>query len=418
MKNIYILLLVCLYSLECASQAQMVLNNDVDVVMNNSVYIVVDNSNANAITTSGTGGNIISENEFNIIKWNIATSTGNYILPFTSASGNKIPLTLNITSAGTGIGNIQFSTYNGPTWDNNNYKPVGVTNMTNMGFANNSSEVIDRFWIIDAQTYTTKPSGTIQFNYIDAEHTALGNTITEADLKAERYEDVSDSWEIYPVGGVVNTTSNYVSGVPFNSLDFTKTWTLIDQTTHLLPLVLTYFEATCELSNTVLNWQTAQELNTDYFLLELSEDGIHYNYLATVQAAGNTNSISDYSFVLENNDVSYYRLSIVNQDGNSEILGLVSRSCGNENEILVNAFASGFHEITLHTNEITEGAYQLQLIDLSGKIFLNQEIEISNPIERFIINDKRLSAGIYIVRLSGTDSRFPYLFAQKVQVIN
>lgn len=413
-----LIILVCSYAFKCAGQAQLILNNDVDVVMNNSVYLVVDNSNADAVSTTGTGGNIISEDEFNIVKWNIGTATGNYIIPFTSASGNKIPLQLNITTGGTGGGNIQFSTYNGPTWDNFNYKPTGVTNMTNMGFANNSSEVIDRFWIIDAQSYTTKPAGMIQFNYIDAEHTAVGNTINEADLKAERYEDISDSWEIYPVGGVINTTSNYVSGVPVNSMDFTRTWTLIDQTTHLLPLVLIAFEATCDLSNTEINWTTAQEMNTDYFILELSEDGIHYNYLTTIPATGNSTSQNNYSYVLETGSASYYRLILVNRDGSSDVLGIISSSCGMENNSWVNAFSSGIYEITIETNALNKGLYNLQLIDLSGKVFLTRDLQIDNLSNHFIINDHRLAAGIYIVRLTGNNLQTPFLFTRKVWLFN
>ncbi len=77
------------------AQSRIVINNDANIVMNNSVNIVIDNTNTNALTTTGTGGNIISESETNIIKWNIGTSVGNYIVPFTSFSGNKIPVSLN-----------------------------------------------------------------------------------------------------------------------------------------------------------------------------------------------------------------------------------------------------------------------------------------------------------------------------------
>ena len=68
---------------------------------------------------------------------------------------------MQITSAGAGAGVIDFSTYGGLTWNNDTYKPGEVTNMTNMGVTNNSTEIIDRFWIIDAHGYTTKPSGNI-----------------------------------------------------------------------------------------------------------------------------------------------------------------------------------------------------------------------------------------------------------------
>ena len=172
------------------AQTRIVINNDANIVLSNGVNIVVDNANTNAIAISGTGGNIISEAETNIIKWNIGTSSGNYIVPFTTFSGNKIPVHLNISTPGSGTGSILFSTYNGISWNNDTYKPSGVTNMTNMAAVNNSSDVIDRFWMIEATGYITKPAGDLQLTYIDAEHTAIGNTILETDLKAESYEGV------------------------------------------------------------------------------------------------------------------------------------------------------------------------------------------------------------------------------------
>jgi len=50
------------------------------MVIGNGYYIVVGNSATNAITTLGTGGNIISEGEFNRLKWNIGISSGIYII--------------------------------------------------------------------------------------------------------------------------------------------------------------------------------------------------------------------------------------------------------------------------------------------------------------------------------------------------
>ncbi|MBC8173458.1 MAG: hypothetical protein H7X71_06075, partial [Chitinophagales bacterium] len=228
-------------------------------------------------------------------------------------------------------------------------------------------EVIDRFWMIDAQGYTTKPSGDIQFSYDDAEHLAAGNTITEADLKAERYDETSDNWELYPVGGVVNTTSDYVTGVLFNNSDFTRTWTLLDQTTHLLPIDLISYAATCFSNNAVLTWATASEINTDYFIIEMSADGIQYEFAATIQAAGNVSGENQYSYMIENNSAVYYKLKLVNLNGGVEELRTISIDCGAENDYTVNAFASGLQEITLQAFGLGKGNYNLQIFDISGK---------------------------------------------------
>ena len=295
-----LLLLTIIIAQHCFCQSRMILNNNVQLVFNNNAYLVIDNSNANAISTTGSGGNIISESEFNIIKWNIGATTGSYIIPFSTTTGIKIPLNLTITSGATGSGNIQFSTYASSTWDNNVYKPTGVTNMTNIATLNNSAEVIDRFWLLNAAGYTTKPGGDIEFTYNDAEHLAAGNTITESDLKAERYDDASNSWELYPVGGVVNTITNLISSVPFVASDFSRVWSLIDQTSHLLPILLTAFHVDCMMQTTVITWTTAQEVNTDYFILEGSADGENFYPLATIHAAGNSNIETNYSFTMVN----------------------------------------------------------------------------------------------------------------------
>jgi hypothetical protein len=404
-------------SVQIFAQARIMIHNDAYIVMNGGVNIMVDNNNANAISTLGTGGNIKSENENNVIQWNINTSTGSYIIPFTTASGIKIPLTINITGAGTGGGKIVFSTYGGATWDNDTYKPAGVTNMTNYASTNNSAEVIDRFWIIDAQGYTTKPSGTLQLYYDDAEHLAAGNTIYEPDLKAERYDPVADSWETYPVGGVVNTGANYVTNIPFTATDFVRSWTLIDQESHILPLVLTEFTAECFANNAIITWQTAQEINTNSFLLEESADGNVYHQLATFEAAGYTNAETNYSFIVENNSSAYYKLTLVNADGSEEELGIININCGTDTELAVNAFTSGLQQITLQTFGLETGNFNLQLFDIAGKTLVNNNISVTDYFNEFIIHDRWIAAGIYVLRLSGTQNNQPFTFTKKLQVM-
>src|SRR6056297_1944973 len=97
------------------SQARMVFLNDPFVVINDQAFVVIDNPNANAITNPGQG-NIVSEDEFDYLKWNIGNQTGVYTVPFTTGNGDKIPLEVNITGAGSAGGSdpsILFSTYGG-----------------------------------------------------------------------------------------------------------------------------------------------------------------------------------------------------------------------------------------------------------------------------------------------------------------
>ena len=93
-----ILIFILLNSILSYSQGRLVINNNGFVVIDNSAFVVLQNSNPNALTTLGTGGNIVSEDEDDVIKWEIGLTTGTYTIPWTTNSGTKIPLSINKTT--------------------------------------------------------------------------------------------------------------------------------------------------------------------------------------------------------------------------------------------------------------------------------------------------------------------------------
>jgi hypothetical protein len=100
----------------------------------NPIFVVLDTPNDNGITTSGTGGNWVSEGEFNKLRWSIGSSTGNYSIPFTTGNDVKIPYQLAITTAGATGNHIDFSTY--PTNPENISMPSMVNNLADAGTGN------------------------------------------------------------------------------------------------------------------------------------------------------------------------------------------------------------------------------------------------------------------------------------------
>lgn len=73
-------------------------------------------------------------------------------------------------------------------------------------------------------------------------------------------------------------------------------------------------------------WQTLQEINTDYFLVERSNNVRDFEVIAKVKAAGNTDNTLSYSITdtepFANNN--YYRLRTVDSDGTSEYSKIIS----------------------------------------------------------------------------------------------
>jgi len=93
-----------------------------------------------------------------------------------------------------------------------------------------------------------------------------------------------------------------------------------------LPVELLYFEGTSYPLFNILKWSTASERNSLCFELERSTDGEIWRQVTTKQAAGNSNSNIDYSYVdyMKSIPLCYYRLNQVDIDGESKIYGPIA----------------------------------------------------------------------------------------------
>lgn len=203
------------------AQGRIVLNG-AKINLSAGAYLVIANPSANAITRNS--GHIISEGEANNIKWNIGTTTGTYTLPWGYGNSEYIPLTFTKT-AGSGSGYFLFSTYH-TAWNNSALLPPGVTNINCVCGFDNSTFEADRFWQINAQSYTTKPALTnVTFTYLDAENTAP-NTILESGLRVKRYNSTSNTWTDNYLSNSINTTTNTVTVPSIDVANLQAWWTL------------------------------------------------------------------------------------------------------------------------------------------------------------------------------------------------
>ncbi|MCF0058162.1 Ig-like domain-containing protein [Dyadobacter sp. CY356] len=84
-----------------------------------------------------------------------------------------------------------------------------------------------------------------------------------------------------------------------------------------LPVTLIGFDAVKEGSTSLLTWITSTEMNSDYFEIERSTDAKTWVNLGIVNAAGNSNTKSNYSFVdsIPESGLNYYRLKMIDLDG-------------------------------------------------------------------------------------------------------
>ncbi len=234
-------------------QERIAISSGQNIVMSggtsaNPIYLMPGDGTPNGISSSG--GNIISESEYNMVLWNIGTNTGTYTVPFGYSSTVSLPVTLNISSAGTGSGVVKFSTYHTAAL-NSGANPSDVTNETpfflpgSPSNSDNSYNMADRFYIIDANTgYSVKPTlGNVTFSYISGTaNTEVGgaNTLTESRLMAQRYNSTTNTWNDwygYGCSDAVASNIGTVSTGPVSSTNFFRSWSLWDNTMSL-PLTI------------------------------------------------------------------------------------------------------------------------------------------------------------------------------------
>jgi hypothetical protein len=87
----------------------------------------------------------------------------------------------------------------------------------------------------------------------------------------------------------------------------------------VLPIELINFEGT---EGNTLYWNTASEINNDYFIVERSVDGIDWIDVNKISGMGNYREYQSYDLVDMNytrNAINYYRLSQVDSDGFTKV---------------------------------------------------------------------------------------------------
>jgi hypothetical protein len=90
-------------------------------------------------------------------------------------------------------------------------------------------------------------------------------------------------------------------------------------TVNALPIEMLYFKGEKESNTTELSWATASETNSNYFTLEKSGDGIHFEQIAQLPGAGpgTSNTTRNYSFTdhAPYNGTNYYYLTETDLNG-------------------------------------------------------------------------------------------------------
>ncbi len=106
----------------------------------------------------------------------------------------------------------------------------------------------------------------------------------------------------------------------------------------LLSVEMTEFKAVCADKKSKLSWNTLSERDNDKFILERSCDGVNFELAQIIQGAGNSNTLLSYEYIDPTPcaATTYYRLSQVDLNGASKVLGVKSSTnCLSDDNVLI-----------------------------------------------------------------------------------
>ncbi|HLG34301.1 MAG TPA: T9SS type A sorting domain-containing protein [Bacteroidia bacterium] len=325
------------------------------------------------------------------------SANGSYDFPVGTAANYEL---VNVTLAGmTGFTEILSSFTNA--------SPINIA-LPLTGVSITGTEITD---MLDYGYWTLTPNslmlgGTYSVTLNEKGH---GNSAAEAAAYCVlKRENALFSWQ--SLGTHDNLTQSETGGVAVATRSGLTSFSQfgIGKGAGPLPIELVYFSAKPEGSIVKCSWQTASEVNNDYFTIERSTNGKDFAAAGTVDGAGNSSTTLTYSFTDETpaGGISYYRLKQTDFDGMfsySKIKSVIFKTEKTDEVISIssvapNPFTENF-SVTYSMQQ--EAEVNISLMNASGQIVYNQTQTALQGINRFDYTEGfNLPNGMYFVKIS------------------
>lgn len=242
-------------------------------------------------------------------------------------------------------------------------------------------------------------------NTMPNEHTNLGHANNYRALK-EINTQAGNVWDpAVSVGGnpcIVSNNYYEIIGAGYSGFSIFAPGGGNGNTT-ALPIELLYFNIACIQPEPIIQWATASELNTAYFTIEGSDNGIHYSPIVHIDAAGNSSKKIEYAYsIRDENRSNYYRLVETDLDGNVYYHGIISNDCkvnGDDKNKIFYQPGNGIVAQFGH-NRIPVA---VQVYDAIGRLMSSDKIG-QHQNAHIIHNATRWAQGVYFVTLFYSDN--------------
>ncbi len=212
------------------------------------------------------------------------------------------------------------------------------------------------------------------------------------------------NWTTVVANGINLTAGQHVLRVFIENGGFNFNY--IDINADVLPVNLLSLTGKQVGNNIELLWQTSEEVNNDFFVVEHSLDPINFQAIDTIPAADFKNDVNAYysKHKYPEAGINYYRLQQHDKDGQftySYIISVVYSGAFKHNEEI-------FDEVKLYPNPVEEElkvdthfdrGFKIEVLDVFGSLLHQEHIDEHGGVISFA----SLPSGLYFIRITLAD---------------
>jgi hypothetical protein len=164
-----------------------------------------------------------------------------------------------------------------------------------------------------------------------------------------------------------------------------------------MPVQFQDFTVRRQNSSALLLWQTSSEVNTGYFEIQRSNDGINFTTIGYVQAAGNSNVLLSYSFIDEHplDGTSYYRIMERDLNGSVNLSPVRSIHFSNGGiQILTES-----QTISIVSSSETDRLIRYEILTLKGQSLVKGNIQAEAGQRKYELKALNFADACYIIHI-------------------
>lgn len=178
----------------------------------------------------------------------------------------------------------------------------------------------------------------------------------------------------------------------------------------VLPVTFISFEATLQSNYIALKWSTATESNSKEFSVQRSIDGIIFERIGVLPAAGNSNMLRNYSFfdwqsISLKGKIIFYRIMETDINGQSFYTDVKKVKVPDDKNKLTLIYNPVRKEALLNYECTENNVVLIRVADHLGRVVLMKKLEVFAGINSIKLETGNLSKGIYEVELRSNKDR-------------